>query len=375
MGNIYLASKLDYSNRNLSEIPSEIFKYKNLRKLNLSNNNITSISAEITKLDKIISLDLSNNKITDLRAKFFELQKLEVLIIRNNKIKILPRQIGKLTELKKLICSGNQIQDIPEEIASLQKLRILNLANNLLEYFPDSILNLENLETLYINNNKIKSLPFQDINQSLQYLKKLYCFNPAFDINQKYGKPFELLQKEKGNCYKTFKLISTSHTEITQNKSVMNNNDQKSNIFICYSHKEEKYKKEIVSYLNAMQFTGLSFSYWVDDKLESGDDFFTIINENLKKANIAIFIVSRSFMASEFIQKTELPTLLEGASANGTRFLIVIAQKCHFEDTPLGKYQTIRPNTPSNPLNSMTESQQDLVYYNLVEDIKRSLNG
>lgn len=375
MGNRYFASKLDYSNRELSEFPNEIFKYRNLRKLNLSNNNLTSIPVEITNLNSLISLDLSNNRISDLRAKFFDLKKLRSLVINNNKIKTIPKQIEKLIELEKLICSGNLLENIPREIATLQKLRILNLANNLLEYFPDSILNLANLETLYINNNKIKSLPFKDIDQRLQNLKNLYCFNPAFDINQEYQKPFELLQKEKGNCYETFKLITTSKIETTKNIDMIENNDQKANIFICYSHKEDNYKNEIVATLKGMQFTGLSFSYWVDDELNSGDDFFATINENLKNANIAIFIVSRSFMASEFIQKTELPTLLEGASANGTRFLIVIAQKCHFEDTPLGKYQTVRPNTPSNPLNSMTESQQDLVYYNLVEDIKRSLNG
>ncbi|MBB5284259.1 hypothetical protein HNQ92_002402 [Rhabdobacter roseus] len=340
----------------------------------MSNNNIELLPTELSKLSNLILLDVSHNKISDLRSKFFELQKLKTLIISKNKIKKIPKQIGRLSKLEKLFCSGNLIENLPIEIALLNKLRILNLSNNPIESFPDPILGLSNLDTLYINNLKLKSIPIQQIGQDLQRLKRIYCFNASFEADAQYEKYFELLQREKGNSYRLFKLLSSMKVEQTPIAVIKNDTEKKDNIFIYYSHNEEKYKNEIVSSIEGIRQTGLDISYWVDDKLHSGDDFLVTIKEKLNKASIAIIIVSRSFMASEFIQKIELPALLDAAAEKGTRFLIVVAQKCHFEDTPLGKYQTVKPNTPDNPLNSMTDPEQDLVYYNLIKDIKRKIS-
>lgn len=59
-------SKLDLSNMNLTEFPTEILNLKNLRKLNLSNNKLSVIPREIEKLKNLELLDLFNNNINPL---------------------------------------------------------------------------------------------------------------------------------------------------------------------------------------------------------------------------------------------------------------------------------------------------------------------
>lgn len=186
-----------------------------------------------------------------------------------------------------------------------------------------------------------------------------------------YENLWEIIQRQKGNSFETLKTIVPMNTNNNIVIEEIKDSPSKTNIFISYSHKEAKYKDEIVTHLKATQYAGFSFGYWTDDQIEPGDQFKSIIQAKLEDANIAIFIVSSNFMASDFIQTVELPALLDSASKRGTRFLILIARKCHFKDTPLGKFQTVLPNTPDSPLNGMKDEERDAVFYNLVQSIKK----
>ncbi len=73
---------LDLSNQNLTKLPGEVLKYKNLKTLNLSNNQITELPAEIRFLKQLSTLILSNNPINDQqRANIRKLFSLEVDVI------------------------------------------------------------------------------------------------------------------------------------------------------------------------------------------------------------------------------------------------------------------------------------------------------
>lgn len=369
MGNILQSSKLDFSNKQLTEFPLEILEYKNLRKLNLSNNRLTTIPAEIESLRHLKVLDLSHNSIMALGAKFFNLVDLEVLIINSNKIKTIPKQIEKLTNLKKLSCSGNRIENLPQEIEMLKKLRFLNISNNPMVNFPNYILELDKLETLSINKNKFTSIPKQKVLHCFPCLKRFYCFNPSIEeFSTDSG--LKILQREKGNSLKMLKLMASNEDVEPKSSETMKNSKPK-HIFISYSHRDKKYKDEIVTSLKAINYAGFTFSFWVDDQLESGVEYENEIGDAIKKSDIVIFIVSMDFMSSTFIQETELPTFLEKAKAEGTRFLIVVARKCPLKYTPLGKYQTV--NTPDTPLNGLSEHLQDAVYNKLVEDVIKNI--
>jgi len=367
MGNIIFASKLDLSNKSLSEFPKEILKYKNLKKLNLSNNSINSLPAEIANLKRLKVLDISNNNIAALGAKMFDLKDLEVLIVNGNKIRTLPKQIGNLAKLKNLSCSGNKLDNLPEQISSLKKLRFLNISNNPMVSFPDCILNLSRLETLSINKNKFNSIPKDKILDCLPLLKRLYCFSPTIDEAYDSDRGLKILQREKGNAMKMLKLVAANVQNDPQNLPKMKTTDPNKHIFISYSHQDVKYKDEIEKGLKAITYAGFTFSYWVDTQIASGDIFKSEIANEIAKADIVIFIVSINFMSSKFIQENELPALLHQAKTKGTRFLILIARKCPFKHSILGDYQTV--NTPDTPMNGLSEHEQDAVYVKLVEDV------
>jgi len=99
---------LDLSQKNLSAVPSYIFKLTSLKILDLSNNKLVgAIPAEIRNLKNLKELYLGNNQMTGVPAEVGQLDKLEILDLSNNKLTGLPNELGNLKNLKLLDVSGN----------------------------------------------------------------------------------------------------------------------------------------------------------------------------------------------------------------------------------------------------------------------------
>ena len=89
----------------------------------------------------------------------------------------------------------------------------------------------------------------------------------------------------------------------------------------------------------------------------------------LETSRVAILLISANFLASDFIEEHELPTLLERAKAGGTTIIPIILSPCLFTHTSLAAFQAI--NNPDQPLSKMTHSKQDQVFANLAQTIMK----
>lgn len=89
----------------------------------------------------------------------------------------------------------------------------------------------------------------------------------------------------------------------------------------------------------------------------------------MKKANIAILLVSTDFLASDFIQRNELPPILKKAEEEDTTILCLLVEPSLFKKTELGDFQAI--NNPETTLSELDKSAQERMYLKLVEEIER----
>jgi len=105
----------------LSELPPEIFEFKNLQVLDVKKNKFKTFPKEI------------------IAFKF-----LQELNISTNKIETISKELGQLIHLKKFIASSNRIVSIPKEIRYLKKLKFLDLWGNDIGSLPIEIRELEN---------------------------------------------------------------------------------------------------------------------------------------------------------------------------------------------------------------------------------------
>ncbi|WP_374163816.1 leucine-rich repeat domain-containing protein [Arcticibacter sp. MXS-1] len=373
-----LSSKIDLSNKNLKEIPEEVFRCKNLKKLNLSNNKIKVIPKELSQLRRLKNLDISNNQIAGLYSKNFEFRDLEVLILNNNCIKNLPKQISGLGKLKKLSLSGNLISELPSELSRLFSLQVLNLANNQLRDFPEVILDLSNLNTLWLNNNYFRNFPASEFREKLPNLKSLYCFgkinSPGITIDDGYA----TLQKAKGNCLNQLNLLTLKGKSKIKFETVMHdelNNGilpKRRSLFISYCHADEAWLKMLKVTLQTMEYEGVELDTWDDTKIDAGDMWKDEIEKALERADIAILLVSNAFLASRFIREKEVPVLLKSAEERGVKILPVIVGLCRFTKSAIGHYQAV--NKPEKPLNSLSIHEQEKVFYDITLEIDKVLS-
>src|SRR5262249_46312122 len=123
-----------------------------------------------------------------------------------------------------------------------------------------------------------------------------------------------------------------------------------SKIFISYSHKDKAYLDRLQEHLKPHVRSG-ALPVWVDTQLKAGDEWKKEIEAALEVAQVAILLVSVSFLASDFVAEEELPKLLLGAEQRGVVILPVILTPCAFKRSKLYKYQAI--NEPSLPLSLM----------------------
>jgi len=141
-------------------------------------------------------------------------------------------------------------------------------------------------------------------------------------------------------------------------------------IFVSYSHKDKNCLDRLLVHLRPLEKQGI-IDMWADTKLRPGDTWKKEIELALKRAKVAIMLVSADFLASDFIIENELPPLLEAAEAEGVRIIPVILKPCRFlRDPNLSKFHSI--NDPNEPLLKLRDVEQEEIYANIAEAVEFS---
>lgn len=118
--------RLDMSRSKLTEIPVELFQFKNLVELNLSKNKLTSLPSEFI-FEHLEVLHLTKNKFEDFPTVLCKNRTLKQLFFGKNSLSELPECIGELTNLVILDVWFNTVSILPESMIKLRKLRSFDL--------------------------------------------------------------------------------------------------------------------------------------------------------------------------------------------------------------------------------------------------------
>jgi hypothetical protein len=142
-----------------------------------------------------------------------------------------------------------------------------------------------------------------------------------------------------------------------------------SEVFVCYSHNDVSWLDRLLVHLKPLERQGI-IDVWSDRRLQLGDDWRKEIERALARARIALLLVSADFMASDFIQEAELPTLLAAAEQGGCRVIPILVQPSLFMQTPsLSRFQHGNPRSVT--LSEMPRVQSERV----LTDVARSLTS
>src|SRR3954470_13459759 len=139
-------------------------------------------------------------------------------------------------------------------------------------------------------------------------------------------------------------------------------------VFISYSHADKDWLDRLKRHLKPLVREG-NLDCWDDTHIRPGDDWKQEIQNALDTAQVAVLLISADFFASDFIDETELPPLLDAAKAKGVRILPVFLSASRFARNPdLARFQAVNP--PDHPLNDMLPAEQEKVLDRLAHTIE-----
>jgi hypothetical protein len=189
-----------------------------------------------------------------------------------------------------------------------------------------------------------------------------------------------VLKHEYNNIYTSYQKLLCRIKENRNIKGVLSNNlnstisrqkkTDEINIFISYSHADKMWLERLEKHLKILKRYFSDIEYWDDTKINGGDKWKQEIEKAIKKANVAILLVSTDFLASDFVTSDEIPPLLRKAGEEGTRILPLIVSPCAYTISELNEFQAI--NDPNMTLSDLRgdEAAIERVYLDLINSIR-----
>ncbi|MDX1943513.1 MAG: toll/interleukin-1 receptor domain-containing protein [Saprospiraceae bacterium] len=146
---------------------------------------------------------------------------------------------------------------------------------------------------------------------------------------------------------------------------------KRTGVFVSYSHQDKKWMDLLLVHLKFLE-QQYQFSIWVDTDINPGDEWRKEIAYAMESAQVAILLVSANYLASDFINNEELPSLLTAAENEGAIILPLILSHCMFaEFESLSKFQSVNP--PNKPLIEMLEGERDELFVRVTKETKNAL--
>ncbi len=140
-------------------------------------------------------------------------------------------------------------------------------------------------------------------------------------------------------------------------------------VFISYSHKDRKFLHELRAHLKPLE-SAARISVWSDKQISPGSIWLNEIEHALEFTKVAVLLVTKDFLASDFIHEHELGPLLRSAEQGGVRILWVLVRACSYAETSIKNYHAAFP--PDKPLAEM-KAERDKAWVKICEAIKSAM--
>lgn len=142
-------------------------------------------------------------------------------------------------------------------------------------------------------------------------------------------------------------------------------------IFISYSHKDMKYKKELLTHLKSLELTH-NIDVWHDGKILAGDTIDSEVLIQLGISDVVLLLVSPSFLASSYCIDVELKKAIERHKEGNCIVIPVILSESVIDDS-ISFSKLMRVPEDGKPIQKF--KPQNNGYVNAVVKIKQMIDS
>jgi TIR domain-containing protein len=139
-------------------------------------------------------------------------------------------------------------------------------------------------------------------------------------------------------------------------------------LFISYSHRDERYREQLVTHLAGLRRQGI-IADWHDRKIAGGEEWRDAIDRNLDEADCVLLLISADFLASDYCYGIEMQRTLEKYQEGRVIVIPVIVRPADWQYTPLGELQAL----PKDAKPVVEWASRDRAWLNVTEGIRRAL--
>lgn len=137
------------------------------------------------------------------------------------------------------------------------------------------------------------------------------------------------------------------------------------NVFISYSHKDETFKDSLVEHMAGLKRSG-QINEWHDRKIIAGQDWSKEISEHLESSRLILFLISSSFMNSDYCMNIEAKTALKMHKDGRAQLIPIVVRSVEWSDSELSKLQGL----PKDAAAISSWPDQDEAWVNVIKGIK-----
>jgi len=144
-------------------------------------------------------------------------------------------------------------------------------------------------------------------------------------------------------------------------------------VFVSYAREDQEHIEKIrKALLRARVVADPEISVWDDSYVTPGSDWHGAIVDAIQRARVAILLVSRQFMASAYIQSTEMKLIQEGAAQGELTILWVRLDDVQVPDL-LTRIQAV--GRFDHPFCHLNNSEQDELIADLARNVEQVIRA
>ncbi|WP_309366229.1 toll/interleukin-1 receptor domain-containing protein [Rouxiella aceris] len=137
-------------------------------------------------------------------------------------------------------------------------------------------------------------------------------------------------------------------------------------VFISYSHKDELFKDSLKEHLSPLLQKGI-ISTWDDRDISAGNDWAQEISVNLEAAEVILFLISPSFLASEYCSNIEAKRAMELHDEHKSILIPIVVRPCEWSECDYSRFQAV----PKDAKPVALWSNEDEAWLDAVRGIKK----